>query len=108
MLNPEAKNNIFYPSVGMSFVFTDAINSLPSWLSFGKLRASWAQVGIANIAPYDANLTYSLHGNRHLDRSLATFSSAGGNSGNIPNPDLIPTLSTEIEFGIDARFFNID
>jgi TonB-linked SusC/RagA family outer membrane protein len=106
VLNPEAQNYIFYPSVGTSFVFTDAINTLPSWLSFGKLRASWAQVGIANIAPYDANLTYSLNGNRHLNRSLATFSSAGGNNGNIPNPDLIPTLSTEIEFGIDARFFN--
>jgi outer membrane receptor protein involved in Fe transport len=106
VLNPEAKNYIFYPSVGVAFAFTDAINNLPSWLSFGKLRASWAQVGIANIAAYDANLTYSLNGNRHLDRSLATFSSAGGNNGNIPNPDLIPTLSTEIEFGIDARFFN--
>ncbi len=106
VLNPEAKNHIFYPSVGASFVFTDAMSSLPSWLSFGKVRASWAQVGIANIAPYEANLTYSLNGNRHLDRSMATFSSAGGNNGTLPNPDLIPTLSTELEFGIDARFFN--
>ena len=106
VLNPEAKNNIFYPSVGASFVFTDAFEGLPSWLSFGKVRASWAQVGIANIAPYDANLTYSLNGNRHLNRSMATFSSAGGNNGNIPNPALVPTTSTEFEIGLDARFFN--
>ncbi len=106
VLNPEAENKIFYPSVGASFVFTDAIDGLPSWLSFGKVRASWAQVGIANIAPYDANLTYSLNGNRHLNRSMATFSSAGGNNGNIPNPELVPTTSTEFEIGLDARFFN--
>jgi hypothetical protein len=106
VLNPEAKNNVFYPSVGASFVFTDAFETMPSWLSFGKVRASWAQVGIANIAPYDANLTYSLNSNKHLGKSMATFSSAGGNNGNIPNPDLVPTVSTELEFGVDARFFN--
>src|SRR5690606_19844183 len=105
VLNPEADNNIFYPSVGTSFVFTDAFNS-PSWLSFGKFRATWARVGIANINPYEANLTYSLNGVRHLLRSMATFSSAQSNNGNVPNPDLIPTLSEEIELGIDARFFN--
>lgn len=104
VLNPE-NNNIFYPSVGVSFVFTDAF-SAPNWLSFGKLRASWAQVGIANISPYDANLTYSINGVQHVLHTMATFSSAQGNNGNIPNPNLVPTLSTEVEVGIDARFFN--
>jgi TonB-linked SusC/RagA family outer membrane protein len=115
VLNPDAKNNIFYPSVGASFVFSDAFNTLPSWLSFGKLRASWAQVGIANINAYDANLTYSLNGNSHpsLDpdgevspHTMATFTSAQNNNGNIPNPDLVPATSTEIEVGFDVRFFN--
>lgn len=105
VLNPEF-NHIFYPSVGASFVFSDAFTGLPSWLSFGKVRASWAQVGIANINPYDANLTYSLNGNSHLGRTMATFSSAGGNNGTIPNPALQPALSTEIEFGFDVRLFN--
>ena len=110
VLNPE-NNSILYPSVGASFVFTDAMETLPSWLSFGKVRASWAQVGIANIAPYDANLTYSLNSASHtgfdgVPRTMATFSSAQSNNGNIPNPDLKPALSTEIEFGLDARFFD--
>lgn len=110
VLNPE-NNSIVYPSVGGSFVITDAVNTLPSWISFGKVRASWAQVGIANISPYAANLTYSLNGASHpgfdgVPRTMATFSSAGGNNGNIPNPDLKPALSTELEFGIDARFFD--
>ncbi len=105
VLNPEF-NSIFYPSVGGSWIFSDSFGSKPSWLSFGKLRASWAQVGIANIQPYEANLTYSLNANPHLGNSLATFSSAGGRLGNIPNPTLQPALSTETEFGIDLRLFN--
>jgi hypothetical protein len=110
VLNPE-NNSILYPSVGASFVFSDAFNTMPAWLSFAKVRASWAQVGIANISPYDANLTYSLNGASHpgfndIPRTMATFSSAGGNNGNIPNPDLKPALSTEVEFGIDARFLD--
>ncbi|MEQ9375284.1 MAG: SusC/RagA family TonB-linked outer membrane protein [Imperialibacter sp.] len=105
VLNPEY-NSILYPSVGASFVFTDAFTGMPSWLSFGKARASWAQVGIVNINPYAANLTYSLNGNSHLGRTMGTFSSAGGNNGNIPNPQLQPALSTEFEIGFDTKFFD--
>jgi TonB-linked SusC/RagA family outer membrane protein len=104
VLNPEF-NSILYPSVGASFVFTDAMNTLPSWLSFGKVRASWAQVGNVTIGPYDTNLTYSLKGYDHVGYTIASFSSAGGNNGLIPNPELQPLLSTEMEFGFDVRFF---
>ncbi len=61
VLNPDY-NNITYPSVGVSFVFTDAFSNMPTWLSFGKVRASWAQSGIVNISPYQTNLTYSSYG----------------------------------------------
>lgn len=105
VLNPDY-NNITYPSVGASFVFSDAFTGLPSWLSFGKVRASWAQTGIVNINPYSANLTYSLYGFNHLGYSLGSFSQAMGSGGSIPNPTLQPALSTEIEAGIDLRFFN--
>ena len=104
VLNPEY-NNITYPSVGASFVFTDAFSNMPSWLSFGKVRASWAQSGIVNINPYQSNLTYSLYGFTHLGYSLGSFSQAMGASGNIPNPLLQPAVSEEIEAGIDLRFF---
>lgn len=105
VLNPEF-NSILYPSVGASFVFSDAINTLPSWLSFGKVRASWAQVGNVTINPYETNLTYSLSGNTHLGYTMASFSSAGGNNGLIPNPELQPLLSTEMEVGLDVRFLD--
>ena len=102
VLNPES-NAILYPSIGGSFVFSDAF-TMPSVISFGKLRASWAQVGSATIGAYDTNLTYSLNGNTHRGYPMASFSSAMGQNGLIPNPDLKPMTSTEIEFGVDMRF----
>lgn len=106
VLNPEAENSVLYPSIGASWVITDAIQSVPSWLSFAKLRASWAQVGIVTIGAYNAVLTYGLSGNPHVGHPWGTFSSAFGNNGNIPNPNLVPAVSTETEFGIDTRLFN--
>ncbi len=100
-------NNLFYPSVGASFVFSDAFDELPGWLSFGKIRGSWAQTGfIGDLTPYNTDLTYSLNGNSHLGRTMATFTQAGGNNGTIPNPNLIPATSTEIEVGFDLRTFS--
>ena len=56
-LNPK-KNSIVYPSVGASFVLSDAL-TLPSWFSFAKVRASWAQAGNASsVNPYQTVLTY--------------------------------------------------
>jgi TonB-linked SusC/RagA family outer membrane protein len=100
-LNPE-KNSIVYPSIGGSFVFTDAFKTLPSWLNYGKLRVAWAQVGnTESVGAYQTVVTYGLN-TSHIDRPTAGFSS--GN--NLPNPDLVPFTSTEMEYGIEARFFN--
>ncbi|MDA0196197.1 MAG: SusC/RagA family TonB-linked outer membrane protein [Bacteroidetes bacterium] len=104
VLNNDADNDIFYPSVGASFVFSDAFE-MPSAISFGKLRASWGQVGLAGIGPYSVNTTYSLN-NPHRGRAMATYSGGGGRFQTLRNPELIPSLSTEIEFGFDLRLFN--
>jgi TonB-linked SusC/RagA family outer membrane protein len=103
VLNPE-NNHILYPSIGGSFVFSDAMQSLPSWLSFGKVRASWAQVGSVQVGSYQTSVNYSLNGNPHLGHTMASFSGAGGQLGTLRNPDLKPPTSTELEFGIDVRF----
>lgn len=97
-----ANNSKMYPSVGGSFVFSDAFNNLPEWLSFGKLRAAWGQVATANVGAYAVNPTYSLLGAGHLSLPMGTFSFGD----NIPNPNLSPALSSEIEFGIEARVLN--
>jgi TonB-linked SusC/RagA family outer membrane protein len=100
VLNPE-NNSKFYPSIGGSFVFSDAF-TMPEWLSFGKLRAAWGQVATANVGSYSSTVTYSLTGQGHLGIPMAGFS--GGD--NIPNPNLSPALSSEIEFGTELRFLN--
>lgn len=105
VLNPDV-NSILYPSVGLSWVFSDTWDTMPSWLSFGKARLTYAQVGnIGVISPYSTNLTYSLLQD-HLGRPRASFSSAQGRGGNIPNPTVQPNLSSEIEFGFNVRFLN--
>src|SRR5690606_15008653 len=50
---PVENRSYFYPSVGGSFVFSELMKDV-SWLSFGKLRASWARVG-KDAAPYVTN-----------------------------------------------------
>ncbi|MBS1920476.1 MAG: SusC/RagA family TonB-linked outer membrane protein [Bacteroidetes bacterium] len=51
----------FYPSVSLSYVFTDMMSSkgwnLPSWLSYGKLRATYAAAG-SDLNPYELYNTY--------------------------------------------------
>lgn len=97
-LAPET-NDILYPSIGGSFVFTELMNTSNSILSYGKLRGSWAQVG-GDTDPYRLGLTYSL-GQGHLGNPTASVSQS-----NIPNKFLVPLTSTEFEIGLDLRFFN--
>jgi TonB-linked SusC/RagA family outer membrane protein len=103
-------NDITYPSVGGSFVFSDALEDLPFWLSFGKVRASWARVGSSTVSPYQIQNTYTLLGAPAVGFEgntvpMASYATAGNNNGTIPNPFLVPLLSTEIEFGFDVRMF---
>ncbi len=99
-LSPES-NSVVYPSVGLSFAFSDIIPEMPAWFTFGKARVSWGQVGGGAPGPYTNNLTYGLQGFQHVGAILGNI-----NNGSIPNASLAPFVSTEIEFGLDARFFN--
>ena len=96
-LSPE-NNTLFYPSVGMSFIASDAFK-LPTLISFAKVRAAWAQVGAGAPDPYALLLSYGLVGNQHLGANLGQIA-----NGTIPNKDLKPLTSTEFEIGADIRF----
>jgi TonB-linked SusC/RagA family outer membrane protein len=96
-LNPD-DNSIFYPSIGGSFIFTELLGN-SGILSYGKLRASWAQVG-GDTNPYNLLLTYNL-GQGHLGQPNANIA-----QGSIPNAGLTPLTSEEIEVGFDLRFFD--
>ncbi len=55
---PSDNWSYFYPSVGLSWVFTESLDINEGVLSFGKIRGSWAQVG-NDTRPYQTRLTYS-------------------------------------------------
>ena len=55
----DEKNNFFYPSANVSVVFSELMGDLPDWFSFGKVRYSYAQVGISP-APYNTRTYYNV------------------------------------------------
>ncbi|WP_257658478.1 SusC/RagA family TonB-linked outer membrane protein [Parapedobacter lycopersici] len=98
-LSPES-NSLFYPSVGLSFLLSDAWSTRPSWLNFAKVRTSWAQVGGGAPDPYGLNLRYVANSVTHFGQQLMSIS---GNT--IPNA-LQPYTSTTAEAGIETWMFN--
>src|SRR5690606_41454406 len=55
----EENRSILYPSVTGSFVFSQPFKNFPAWISFGKIRAGYAEVGSdTDVSPYSNNLFY--------------------------------------------------
>ncbi|MDQ4139073.1 MAG: SusC/RagA family TonB-linked outer membrane protein, partial [Bacteroidota bacterium] len=81
-LDPK-NNSLFYPSVGLSFVATDAWSTKPTWLDYAKIRTSWAQVGGGAPNAYAITQTFSAQSQQHLGQTLM----------NVTSPTL-PTLLT--------------
>ncbi|NND07853.1 MAG: SusC/RagA family TonB-linked outer membrane protein [Saprospiraceae bacterium] len=97
-----ANRSILYPSVTGSFVFSDAMANAPSWLSFGKIRLAYAEVGSdTDVAPYADNLFY-----RISPQSFGGIPVGSINANTIPNPDLRPMRVTEKEIGLELVLFN--
>lgn len=95
----DSDNSTLTPSVGVSWVFSDMLD-MPDWLTYGKVRGSWAQVPGATD-PYQLSLTYGVVGQGHLGLPLGAISNS-----RIPNENLKPVTATETEFGVDLRFLN--
>ena len=93
---PIKNRSYFYPSVSGSLVFTELIpkNDI---LSFGKIRASWAQVG-KDADAYATN-TY-LWAPQTVNGSFV----GAGNSWTGGSPDLKPEIQTSYEFGTELKF----
>ncbi len=95
-LNPENRS-FFYPSVNMGFVFNDKLN-IPALLSYGKVRASYAQVG-KDAEPYSTAITYTTPSFFPLNGQVGfTRSNSLGLS------TLKPERTTSVELGTDLRF----
>ncbi len=94
---PKGNNVVTYPSISGSFVFSNLIKQ--DWLSFGKIRANWAQVG--NGAPDQALAdTYA---------KFPAFISGTTFLYSVPsiknNPNLRPTVTSSTEVGLEMQFF---
>ena len=99
--------NIFYPSAAIGWSFSKLIGE-SDILSFGKLRASYGEVGIEPSA-YASSTTFSPGGLvSGWGDGLAT--SVYGNpftrSTTLGNPNLKEERVKEYEIGADLRFFN--
>jgi len=106
-LSPENRS-ILYPSISTSFVFSELIGeSRPGWLTFGKIRAAYAEVGSdTDVPPYSDVLFYNINANLFANPS-GTPQPVGAISGNtVPNPDLRPMRSAETELGIELALFD--
>ncbi|ATA91622.1 SusC/RagA family TonB-linked outer membrane protein [Capnocytophaga canimorsus] len=101
------KNNysVFYPSVNSSWVFTETFQ-MPDWFSFGKVRASWAEVGMGTGA-YASSKGYGIFKQEsQFDANRNSVLVARPNLGTAWNNDLKPEIQRSIELGTDLRFFN--
>jgi TonB-linked SusC/RagA family outer membrane protein len=98
--NPQS-NSVFYPSVSTSFIFSELLKS-QRWLTYGKLRASWAQTGSQQgVGPYEGVLNYNIPTNNFNGQPTASVSQTGA-----PNPFLTPFKVSEQEIGLELKLFN--
>jgi TonB-linked SusC/RagA family outer membrane protein len=101
-----ANRSILYPSVSGSFVFSQAINQAPDWLSFGKVRVAYAEVGSdSDVPPYAGALTYGINANLLNNPSGAGQPVGGGQGTTLPNPNLRPMRASEFELGLELKLF---
>ncbi len=94
---PKENWSYFYPSLSLGFSATDALALNSTFLSYAKLRGSWARVG-GDTGPYQLNKTYSAG----TFNGVSVFTPAR----TLPPTALKPEETTSYEIGADMRFWN--
>jgi TonB-linked SusC/RagA family outer membrane protein len=94
----EGLNSYFYPSVSLSYVFSDMF-TMPAWWSYGKLRASYAQIG-KDTDPYRINTYYGSSVLSSTGQVLWTRQNSQGEQ------TLRPEKTTTLELGTELGFLN--
>lgn len=90
--------SFFYPSAGLSFVFTEALD-LPEWYNYGKLRGSYAIVGNTTPSLYFTNSEYQ-YGSFNGSAITNEFKAE------VPPTNITPEKTYSWEFGLESRFLN--
>jgi TonB-linked SusC/RagA family outer membrane protein len=95
---PAANRSFFYPSVSLGLVVSE-LTELPEFISYAKLRASYAGIG-KDTDPYRTNVVYSSASG--LPNGITGWTRDDQQGA----PDLKPERTNTIEFGADLRFFS--
>lgn len=94
--------SFFYPSVSASWLFGEMFNKIgkkmPSWFSFGKIRASYAEVG-NDMDPYQLYNLYSTSPDSH-------GGIAASSSNTLYNKNVKNELIKSYEVGVELKFLN--
>ena len=85
--------SFFYPSVGLSAVVTEMVR-LPRWISFLKLRGSYAEVG-SPLPQYLSSATYQFNSSTGYYETYTRF---------VPDK-LYPEMTRSWEVGMDLRLW---
>ena len=93
---PESNRTYLYPSASASFIFTDLVEQ--DWLSFGKVRLNYAEVG--SDAPFA-----SLY-NTYVQSYPFSGNGVASNSNTINNPELKSERTKSMEAGLTLNFLN--
>lgn len=104
---PVSDRSFFYPSVSTSIILTDLLKELGStaennFVSFAKLRASWARVG-KDAPAHVLATTLGTTTNTSTINPRGFITNVNENYG---NPALRPEFTNSIEFGADLKFIN--
>lgn len=107
---PKSNNSFFYPSVNGSFVFTELFkdSEFAHILNYGKIRASWAQVG-NDADPYLLRTYYEATSiNGGFGSTTFPFNGVSGYtlSNAIGNANLKPEITTATEIGTELNFMD--
>ncbi|SEV97752.1 TonB-linked outer membrane protein, SusC/RagA family [Chitinophaga sp. YR573] len=92
---PKGNNAYYYPSASLGFVFSEVVKA--PWLSYGKLRVNYAQVG--NSAPAQALI--DAYDKPSGFGSVPLFSVPATKA----NAHLKPEQTKSFETGVEASFF---
>ena len=99
--------SIFYPSFSAGWAFSEALGE-SYLLSFGKLRASYGEVGIEPV-PYATSTTFGPGGVSSSwgdGLSASVYGNPFSRSSTKGNPNLTVERVKEFEIGADLRFIN--
>ena len=102
--NPRAT----FPSVALGWVFTDeAFMKNNSWLSYGKLRASWGINGNRDIGRYNALSDLSTGKYQYITSAGAVVLVSQLFVNRLQNPNLQWERTTSYNLGLDFSLFKI-